>query len=200
MTNDTIKAITDFIFIENSPQKADFILMPGGSHPELAEKAAELWKDGYAPMVFTSGGVSIKTGKFPGPKSKTDIYNADYKTDCEFLTDVLVKNGVPRNNIIGENNSGYTKQNAQFTRDTLDSLGMEVKNAIIVCKAFHARRCLMCYELYFPKTKFCVVTVDGFGITSGNWHKSENGIQRVMGELARCGQQFTADWIGKIEI
>ena len=199
MSNNTIKAITDFIFIENIPQKSDFIFMPGGSHPELGEKSAEIWKDGYAPMVFTSGGVSIKSGKFPGPKSKTDTYNGDYKTDCEFLTDVLIKNGIPSNRIIGEDKSGYTKQNAEFTRHALDTFGIEVNKAIVVCKSFHARRCLMCYELYFPKTEFYVVTVNGFGITSDNWYKSEYGIRRVMGELARCGQQFTADWVEKIK-
>jgi len=37
-------------------------MIVGGSHPELAEKAAELWNDGYAPIIFASGGVSVKTG------------------------------------------------------------------------------------------------------------------------------------------
>ena len=31
------------------------------------------------------------------------------------------------------------------------------------------------------------------GITKDNWHKTEQGIDRVLGELARCGNQFVGD-------
>lgn len=55
---DSIKEISNFIFIEKEPEKCDAIMIVGGSHPELAEKAAELWNDGYAPIIFASGGVS----------------------------------------------------------------------------------------------------------------------------------------------
>lgn len=72
--NNTVKSIGDFIFVENSPEQADIIFIVGGSFPELGEKAAELWKDGYAPICFVGGGVSAKTGAFSGPKSKADIY------------------------------------------------------------------------------------------------------------------------------
>ena len=198
MKQEIIKAITDFIFIEDIPQKSDIILMPGGSHPELGEKAAELWHGGFAPIVFVSGGVSVKTGKFPGAKSKTDIYDGDYSTDCEFLTDVLVKNGVASSAILGEDKSGYTKQNALYTRAALDELQIYPKSAIVVCKAFHARRCQMCYQLAFPDTHLYIVTVAGFGITRNNWYESEYGITRVMGELSRCGQQFTREWIEEL--
>ena len=44
--NTIIKDIGDFIFIEHIPEQADAIMVVGGSHPELGEKAAELWKDG----------------------------------------------------------------------------------------------------------------------------------------------------------
>lgn len=71
-------------------------------------------------------------------KSKQDIYNKDYKTDCKFLTDVLVKNGVPKNLIFAENNSGHTRDNAFMSRIIADENQLEINKAIIVCKAFHA--------------------------------------------------------------
>lgn len=64
---------------------------------------------------------------------------------------------------------------------------------MIVCKAFHARRCLMLYSLAFPDTRFYVCPVVCIGITRDNWFQSEQGIDRVLGELARCGNQFVAD-------
>lgn len=44
--------ITDFIFVETEMENADVILVPGGSHPQLMEKAAELYHKGYAPEVI----------------------------------------------------------------------------------------------------------------------------------------------------
>ena len=73
--------ITSFIFIEDKPQKADIIFIPGGSWPEPAEKAAELWKEGYAPYVFPAGKYSINRGFFPGPQIRSDIYNKIYDED-----------------------------------------------------------------------------------------------------------------------
>ncbi len=199
MKQEIIKSITDFIFVEDVPQKSDIVLIPGGSDPRLGEKAAELWHDGLAPLVFVSGGVSVKTGKFPGPKSKTDIYSGVYSTDCEFLTDVLIKNGVVPSAILGEDKSGYTKQNALYTRAALNELQIYPKTAIVVCKAFHARRCQMCYQLAFPDARLYIVTFAGFEIAHDNWFKSEYGITRVMGELSRCGQQFTQEWIDELQ-
>lgn len=192
--NDRIIAdISNYIFVSDKPQKADAILLPGGSHPEQPEYAAELYNQGFAPLIIVSGGVSVKREKFDGVKSKSDVYNRDYKTDCEFLTDALHINGVPLSAIYGEDKSGHTRDNAFFSKKVADEKGLRIKTAIIVCKAFHARRCLMLYKLAFPGTKFYVCPVVCMGITKDNWYKIEQGIDRVLGELARCGNQFVGD-------
>ena len=188
-----INDITNFIFIEDKPQKVDAIFLPGGSHPEQPEYAAELYRKGYAKWLVPSGGISVKRDKWPGVRSKADIYNGDYQTDCEFFTDVFIKNGVPADVIIGEDKSGHTRDNAFLSRKVVDQNGLEIKTAIIVCKAFHARRSLMLYSLAFPNTKFYVCPVVCMGITKDNWYKTEQGIDRVLGELTRCGNQFAAD-------
>jgi uncharacterized SAM-binding protein YcdF (DUF218 family) len=195
MTNRMIVDISNFIFVEDAPHKADAIMIVGGSHPELGEKAAELWKQGYAPVILASGGVSIKTGKFPGPKSKTDIYDKDYKTEYAFFTDVLLKNGVPQSAIYGEDKSSYTKENALYTKLVADENGFHIHQAILVCKAFHARRSMMFYQMAFPNVTFNISTVNGYDISKENWYKNDYGIQRVMGELSRCGNQFAEDFI-----
>ncbi len=168
MNNRIINDITNFIFIEDKPQKVDAIFLPGGSHPEQPEYAAELYRKGYAKWLVPSGGVSVKRDKWPGVRSKADIYNDDYQSDSEFFTDVFVKNGVPANAIIGENTSGHTRDNAFFSKKVVDDNGLAIKTAIIVCKAFHARRCLMLYSLAFPDTKFFVYPVVCLGITRDN--------------------------------
>ena len=188
-----IKDITDFIFIDNEPEKSDVIFLPGGSDPAIPEKAAELYASGFAPILVPAGGVGIKTGVFNGVSSKADIYNGNYKTDCEFYVDVLLKNGVPASAIIEEDKSAYTKENAVLSRKILDEKGIDIKTAIVVCKSFHARRCLMCYQFAFPEAEIRICPVDVYDISRNDWYTHEKGVDRVMGELARCGNQFVTE-------
>lgn len=51
----------------------------------------------------------------------------------------------------------------------------------------------MLYQLAFPEIKLTVCTVDVYDITRENWFTFENGIDRVLGELSRCGSQFNDD-------
>ncbi len=193
MNQRIIQDITSFIFVSDEPEKADAIFLPGGSHPEQPEYAAELYSKGYAKWMIPSGGVSVKRDKWPGVRSKADIYSGDYQSDCEFFTDVLIKNGVPADAIIGEDQSGHTRDNAFLSRKAVDESGISIKTALIVCKAFHARRCLILYQMAFPDVRLKVCPVHCLSITKDNWYQSEAGIDRVLGELARCGNQFVGD-------
>lgn len=193
MNDRIITDISNYIFVSDAPEKADAIFLPGGSHPEQPEYAAELYCKGYAKWLIPSGGVSVKRDKWPGVRSKAGIYNGNYRSDCEFFTDVLIKNGVPADTIIGENRSGHTRDNAFLSRKIVDEKGIEIRTALIVCRAFHARRCLMLYQMAFPDIEIKVCPIHCYNITKDNWYKSERGIDRVLGELARCGNQFVGD-------
>lgn len=188
-----ITDISNFIFVSDEPEKADAIFLPGGSFPEQPEYAAELYRQGYARWLVPSGGISVKRDKWPGVRSKADKYDGDYQSDCEFLTDVLLKNGVPASAMIGEDQSGHTRDNAFLSREAVDKRGVTIHTALIVCKAFHARRCLMLYQMAFPEVDIKVCPVHCYNITKENWYKSKTGIDRVLGELARCGNQFVGD-------
>lgn len=191
--NKIISDISNYIFVSDMPEKVDAIFIPGGSHPELPEYAAELYRQGYAKWLIPSGGVSVKRDKWPGVRSKADIYDGNYKSDCEFFTDALIKNGVPIDVIVGEDKSGHTRDNAFLSRKIVDERNIQIKTAIIVCKAFHARRCLMLYQMAFPDVEIRVCPIHCFNITKENWYKTEQGIDRVLGELTRCGNQFITD-------
>lgn len=195
--HDIISDIGNFIFIEDHPQKCDLIIAVGGSFPQIPEKAAALYRQGYAPCVLAGGRFSVTTGVFKGVSDKADRYDGDYFTECEFYTDVLTKNGVPEHAVIKEDRSGHTRENAEFAREITEKLGLSVRSAIIVCKRFHARRCLMFFSSAFPETEFCVVPADvhvgEYDLTRENWFLTDHGIRRVLGELARCGSQMTVE-------
>lgn len=194
MNKRIISDITNFIFLSDEPEKVDAIFLPGGSHPEQPEYASKLYHQGFAKWLIPSGGISVKRDKWPGVRSKADIYSCYYQSDCEFFTDVLLKSGVPASAIIGEDKSGHTRDNAFLSRKVVDEKGIEIKTALIVCKAFHARRCLMLYQMAFPDVDIIVCPVHCYNITKDNWYQNETGIDRVLGELARCGNQFVGDF------
>ena len=189
-----IKDITEFVFVEDVIQKADAIFIPGGSWPEMAESAAKLWREGYAPIVVPSGGFSIKTGKFGGVKTRADIYNKQYLTECDFLTDVLVINGVAKEAVIGENKASFTQENAVFTSRLMQEKKINISTAIICCKNFHARRALMYYQFAFPEVEFYIhpspYHENGIEISRDNWYMTQAGTTRVLGEIKRYGMQF----------
>ena len=143
MNNRIIVDISNFIFVSNKPQKVDAIFLPGGSHPEQPEYAAKLYNKGFAKYVIPAGGVSVKRDKW---------------------------SGVPRTAIFGEDKSGHTRDNAFFSRKIVNDNSLEIKTAMIACKAFHARRCLMLYQLAFPDTEFIVCPVHCYNITKNNWY------------------------------
>lgn len=180
---------TEMIFLQDEPKPSDIIFVPGNGYPQMAEKAAELWKQGYAPYVLPSGKYSIRNGAFSGVMAKKERYSGIYATEWEFLFDVLVKNGVPEEAVLREDQAEYTWQNAIFSGKAVMERGLEIKRGIICCKAQHARRCKLYYQLEFPDSELLVCPSDT-GITRDNWYRSEEGVDSVLGEIRRCGEQF----------
>ena len=187
---DFLNHAEEFIFAENQPEKADIIFVPGNGFPEMAEKAARLYKEGYAPYVLPSGRYSITMGRFVGVQSKKDVYNEDYETECEFLKSVLMKNGVPKSAILLEDQATFTYENAIFSKQVTDLHKIKVNKAILCCKTYHARRSLMYYQLLYPDAEILVCPACPDGITRENWRDTEAGVEAVTGEIDRIIKQF----------
>ena len=157
--------ITDFIFVETPVERADIILVPGNGYRQLADRAAELWKQGMAHYILPSGRYSICMKRFAGVSDKKEVYTGDHETEWAFLRDVLLKNGVEERCILKEDQASYTYENAIYSRKCTDALGMDIQKAILCCKSSHARRCLLYYQLLFPDTRFYVAPSDTEGIS-----------------------------------
>lgn len=190
MQNEPIKAITDFIFVSGTPTASDAVFAAGGSKPALPEMAAKLYAAGLSPRIFIGGAYGIKNGRFIPPEEKRDVYSGAYRTECEFYADVLEKNGVPKEAVIGEDRSRYTKENAVFAKELADEKGIVIENALLVCQAYHARRCLMYYQLAFPGVSFTVCPAVTKGISAESWYESREGRELVFGEMRKIAEQF----------
>ncbi len=177
-----LDAVTKFIFADDLPEKADVIFVPGGSYPQAAERAAVLYKEGFAPYVLPSGKYSKAVGHFSGDPA--------FETEWDYLRDVLQRSGVPDGAILREREATFTWENAIFSRKVCEEQGIEVKTAIICCQNWHARRCLMYYGQQFPDVRLLVCPVQTRGITKDNWYLDQEKADLVLAEVERCGAQF----------
>jgi uncharacterized SAM-binding protein YcdF (DUF218 family) len=176
-TEDPIAAITEFIFLETPISSADIILIPGSHRPQLIERAAELYHCGLAPVILPSGGANPH---LPG------------LTEWAYLEGVGVSLGVPEAAFLKEDEAQHTLENAELSWKAIVKATLEVRTAILVCKAFHARRVHMTYSAAFPEhIRFMVSPVhDERDIRKDNWFMSEIGIRKVMGEIEKIGRYF----------
>ena len=176
-----LEEMTNFIFLEDNPEKADVIFLPGSEEGALAKTAAKLYLEGYAPLIVPSGKYAKWTGH-----SKVE----QFKTESDHFAHLLMEEGVPEEAIIKEREATYTYQNAINTRKLLDDRGIEVKRALLCCQAYHARRSKLYYQILFPDTEILVVPTITKGITRDNWFKCREKSDIVLGEIERCGSQF----------
>ena len=187
-----LRDITEFIFLEDLPEKADLIIVPGNTWPQPARRAAALYHEGMAPYIVVSGRYSKWQQTFAGAACEGDRYKGAYMTEADFLTDVLIREGVPETAVLQERKAEFTLENARYIRRLLEEKKMTVKKALICCQAFHARRCRMYFEYVFQDTdvEFLMCPAVTQGISRCSWMESQKGLDTVLGELRRCGEQF----------
>lgn len=173
---------TDFIFLEDQPEPADIIFIPGSDQGALALRAAALWKEGYAPVVLPSGKYGKLTGHFTG--------EGGYETEWEYFHHILRENGVPEEAIWREDQATFTYENALCSRRVTDRAGLSVKKAILCCQAYHARRAKLYYQVCFPEAEILVCPSVTKGVSRDNWFLEEASIRLVLNEMKHCGTQF----------
>lgn len=173
---------TKFIFLEDEPEPADILFLPGSNEGVLALRAAGLWKQGFAPVILPSGKYAKLTGAFSGDPA--------FRTEWEYFHHILREEGVPEDVIWREDQATFTYENALRSREVTDAAGLSVQTAILCCQAYHARRASLYYQVCFPEARILVCPVVTKGISRENWYRSERGIDLVLTEVKHCGTQF----------
>lgn len=189
--------LTEFIFVEDMPEKSDVIFIPGSRYGELAVRAAQLYRQGMADRIIPSGKFSVLARKFEGALSPEEYVGREFDTESQLFSQILMDHGVPSFAIFQEREAVFTYENAILSRKLMeehrmmpDASSSGKMKAILVCQAYHAKRSLMYYQLVFPQTRFFVCPVETMGINRNNWHESPEKTDVVLGEVERCGSQF----------
>ncbi|MGN0746109.1 MAG: YdcF family protein [Aristaeellaceae bacterium] len=185
-----VRAVSDFVFVEDAPAPSDVILIPGNSSPVHALRAAELYHQGMARYLLPSGRFTKVVGHFAGvDPAWRDRYAGDYETEWAYLKAVLEDAGVPASAILRENQATYTWENAQLSRRVTDEMGLTVRRAILCCRSYHARRALLYYQAAFPEAEIRVCPASVPGFNRKDWYLTEEGRAMILGEVRRLGDQ-----------
>jgi uncharacterized SAM-binding protein YcdF (DUF218 family) len=116
------------------------------SHDErVAERAAQLFHEGRAPLVIFSGGQGSIT---------RSLWN---EPEAERFARIAVSRGVPRENILTETQSTNTGENIEFTKRLLAERGLDLQRFIVVQKPYMERRAYATFRQLWPE-KDLVVT------------------------------------------
>ncbi|MBQ3209887.1 MAG: YdcF family protein [Oscillospiraceae bacterium] len=141
-----LKIIWDWMRLGQEAESADCIVGFGCINDDIAIRCAQLYKDGYAPVVLFSGGLGRNT------KSRWS------SSEAERYRDIAVELGVPENVILIENRSSNTGENITFSREILKAHGLADKKLLCVHKPFMERRVWAAMKAYWPEADFTMTS------------------------------------------
>lgn len=138
------RKVWDYHHMNQKLEKADCILVLGSHDIRVAERGAELFLNGYAPLIIFSGGLGKLTRNW-------------LKSEADRFAEVAIKMGVPEDKIIIENKSTNTGENILFTKKILAKQGIAPKKFILVQKPYMERRTYATFKKLWSE-KECIVT------------------------------------------
>lgn len=133
-----LDTLWDFMRMNHELAKADCIFVLCSNDLRVAEYAAELYHQGFAPYIVFSGG----KGRF------TDgLFD---KSEAETFADTARDNGVPKTAIITETNATNTGENVRFTHKILSDKLLFPTSFILVQKPFMEKRTFATFQKQWP--------------------------------------------------
>ena len=125
---------------------AECIIALGCYDLRVADRAAQLYLQGYAPLLLCSGYFGANTrGVF-------------VKTEAETFADRARQSGVPEKALLLEMCAVNTGQNVQFSKELLSQHGLSPKRVIAVQKPYMERRTLATFNKVWPEVEVLVTS------------------------------------------
>ena len=141
-----LQVIWDYLGMHQTPEQADVIVGFGNFNTNIARRAAELYRQGLAPVVLFTGGLGRNTeGLLPEPEA---VRFARVAMEC----------GVPEKAILLEPESTNTAENILFTRRLLEERGIPHERILGVHQPFMERRITAAMGVYWPEQAFRVTS------------------------------------------
>ena len=158
-----LKVIWDYMHMGMQPCKADCIVGFGNYNDQIALRAAELYRQGYAPRILFTGGLGRNTDT---------LWTG---SEAEHFAQTAIQAGVPQKDIIIEDRSTNTAENILFTRQKLDELGLPAARILGVHQPFMERRIYAALKVHWPEVD-AVITSPQVSIEEYLAHSVRQGV------------------------
>jgi uncharacterized SAM-binding protein YcdF (DUF218 family) len=126
--------------------QADAILVLCSHDLAVAERGAQLFLDGWAPLLIFSGGQGSITRRLW------------HEPEADLFARIAEERGVPRNSILVENRSTNTGENVLFTKQLLTERGIDPRSFIVVQKPYMERRSYATFRKVWPEKELVVTS------------------------------------------
>ncbi|CAN5590339.1 YdcF family protein [soil metagenome] len=140
------RQLWDYHHMQHELVKADCILALGSHDLRVADRAAELYLQGWAPLVIMSGGLGNLT------------QNMWTESEADKFARIAIEKGVPADAILVENKSTNTGENILFTQQLLQQKGLDPQNFIVVQKPYMERRSYATFKKHWPNKNLLVTS------------------------------------------
>jgi len=124
--------------MDHELQKSDIILVLCSHDTTVAERGAQLFLEGWAPLLAFTGGLGAITRRLWSDP------------EADRFARIAIEMGVPEDRILIENRSTNTGENVAFTRDLLRSRGLDPASFILVQKPYMERRTFATFSQVWP--------------------------------------------------
>ncbi|HUZ60335.1 MAG TPA: YdcF family protein [Hanamia sp.] len=164
----------DYHHVNHIVHKSDCILALGSHDLRVAERAAELYLQGLAPLLIMSGGLGNFTREIWSEK------------EADKFAATAIQMGVPEEFVLIENKSSNTGENILFTQKLLEEKNLNPQSFIVVQKPYMERRSYATFKKNWSEKDLLVTSPQ---ISFKDYPTEEIPIERVInimvGDLQR---------------
>ena len=123
----------------HAPAKSDAIVVLCSHDVLVAERGAQLFLEGWAPLLVFSGGRGAITSRLWS------------EPEAEIFGRIAIARGVPADRVLVEPASTNTGENVRFTRELLARHGIHPHDVLVVQKPYMERRAFATFRRLWPE-------------------------------------------------
>ena len=173
-----VQKIWDYHHLDHQLSPSDAILVLCSHDTVVAARGAELYLEGWAPLLIFAGGLGAITRR---------LWR---EPEADQFARIAVGMGVPADRMLVENRSTNTGENVLFTKQLLADKGLDPQTFIVVQKPYMERRSYATFKKVWPEKEIRVtsprVSLDEYLRRYSNGALSAHDVISIMvGDLQR---------------
>jgi uncharacterized SAM-binding protein YcdF (DUF218 family) len=178
-TDKAARIIWDYMLMHQELKPSDLLFVLGSSDTRVAEYAADLFLQKYAPLLLFAGSGSIHNHK-PGREKFVG------SSEAEIFSAIAIQKGVLSQSIIIENRSQNTGENYKFALEELRVRNITPRRIILVQKPYAERRVYATGKMWLPDIELIVTSPPlSFDEYVAGSRGKDDVINAIVGDLQR---------------